>query len=120
MKVFVVGLIAVTSSASFMAAADRHGSFDKSLSVSGPVDLDVLTDSGGITVTQGSSGSLRIHAVLKAEHNWLSFGNMEAKIRELESHPPVEQNGNRVRIGYAAASTTPISTSMRAMPTRKP
>ena len=64
--------------------AEPDGSFDRSLSVSGPVDLDVRTDSGGLTVRAGSSGSVRIHAVLKAQHGWFDAGDVEARIRELE------------------------------------
>lgn len=81
-------------------AAQMEGSFDKSVTVSGPVELDVKTDSGGITVTRGASGTLRVHAILKAQRNWGGSGNVEARIRELERNPPVETNGNQVRIGY--------------------
>jgi hypothetical protein len=80
--------------------AAQTGSFDRSLSVSGPVDLDVQTDSGGITVTPGSSGSVRIHAILKAEHDWFGSSDTEQRIREIERNPPIEQNGNNIRIGY--------------------
>lgn len=80
--------------------ADEQGSFDKTMTVTGPVDLDVVTDSGGITVMTGPAGSVRVHAILKAQHGWLEFNNAEAHIRELERNPPVEQIGNRIRIGY--------------------
>jgi hypothetical protein len=78
----------------------EEGSFDRSLSVSGGVDLDVITDSGGITVTPGSSGSVHVHATLKLQHGWFDSGNAEQHLRELERNPPIEQNGNRIRIGY--------------------
>jgi hypothetical protein len=81
-------------------AAHGEGSFDRSLTVSGPVDLDVKTDSGGITVTRGSIGWLRVHAILKAEHGWFESPDVESSIRELERNPPVEQTGNRIRMGY--------------------
>jgi hypothetical protein len=100
MKAVILGLVSLTLTASLMAAADEEGSFDKSLAVSGPVDLDVRTDSGGITVRSGSSGSVRVHAILKSQHGWFSSGDVDARIRELERNPPVEQSGNRVRIGY--------------------
>jgi len=94
-------------------AAEEDGSFDKSLTVSGAVDLDVKTDSGGITVRQGSAGTVRIHAILKAEHGWFSSGDAEGRIRELETHPPVEQNGDRVRVGYVRDSELLKGISMR-------
>lgn len=78
----------------------QEGSFDRSLSVSGNVDLDVVTDAGGITVTDGTSGSVHVHATLKAEHGWFSSGDVEQRIHEIERNPPIEQNGNRIRLGY--------------------
>lgn len=79
----------------------EEGSFDRSLGVSGPVDLDVMTDSGGITVTAGRSGSLHVHAVLKPQQSWFGSGDVDRRIHELERNPPITQNGNHVRIGYA-------------------
>ncbi len=106
--------------------ADEQGSFERTLTVTGPVDLDVVTDSGGITVMPGPAGSVRVHAVLKAQHGWLDFNDAEAHIRELERSPPVEQTGNRVRIGYVQGRDllrgvsmrleiyTPVETQLRA------
>jgi hypothetical protein len=94
------GIVLLFVLAGGLLAVGEEGSFDRSLSVSGPVDLDVKTDSGGITVRQGPAGSVKIHTVLKAEHGWFGLGNAEDRIRQLEQHPPIEPTGNRVRIGY--------------------
>ena len=99
MRVFVLGLLAITSAA-VVHAEQADGSFERSLSVSSTVDLDVQTDSGGIVVKSGSSGSLRIHGILKAQHGWFDSGDVEKRIRELERNPPIEQNGSSVRVGY--------------------
>ena len=112
MNAFAPSILLFTLAAGLMAGAEE-GSFEKSLSVSGPVDLDVQTDSGGITVRQGSTGSVRIHAVLKAQHGWFGSSDVEARIRELESHPPIEQNGNRVRVGYVRENRLLNNISMR-------
>src|SRR5690242_21379787 len=80
-------------------SAEEQGSFEKTLTVTGPVDLDVVTDSGGITVMTGPAGSVRVHAMLKAQHGFLDFNNAEAHIREVERHPPVVDSGNGVRVG---------------------
>ncbi len=107
-------------------SAQEQGSFEKTLTVTGPVDLDVVTDSGGITVMTGPAGNVRVHAILKAQHGFLNFDNAEAHIRELERHPPVEQIGNRIRIGYVQGRDllrgvsirleiyTPVETQLRA------
>jgi hypothetical protein len=93
--------------------AQSEGSFDRTLSVSGLADLDVMTDSGGITVTPGSSGSVRIHAILKAQHGWFDSGDVERHIREIERNPPIEQNGNQIRIGYVHSRELLKNISMR-------
>lgn len=112
MKSFVPALAALILCAGVLFA-DEQGSFEKTLTVTGPVDLDVVTDSGGITVLPGPAGSVRVHAILKAQHGWFDFNDAEAHIRELERNPPVEQTGNRVRIGYVHGRDLLRGVSMR-------
>lgn len=100
MKISTFSLVSFALAAGLVASAEEQGSFDKSLTVSGPVDLDVKTDSGGIMVTSGSSGTVRVHAILKGQRGWFDSGDVDARIRELERNPPVEQTGNHIRIGY--------------------
>jgi len=83
-----------------VSAVAQEGSFDRSLSVSGPVNLEVKTDSGGIKVRNGSGSTVRVHAYLKADHGWFGGGDATDRIREIERNPPVEQNGNQIRIGF--------------------
>jgi len=112
MKSFVSALAALILGAAVLSA-DEQGSFEKTLTVTGPVELDVVTDSGGITVRPGPAGSVRVHAILKAQHGWFDFNDAEAHIRELERNPPVEQTGNRVRIGYVHGRDLLRGVSMR-------
>ena len=98
MRAFAIALTSLLVTAGVYAA--EQGSFERSLTVSGPVDLDVQTDSGGITITTGASGTVRVHAILKGQQGWFGSGDVASRIRELERNPPVEQTGNRVRIGY--------------------
>ena len=79
------------------AAAGPEGSFDRTLNVTGAVDLDVQTSSGRIEVRPGDSSSVRIHAVIRA-NNEFSHGDEAARIREIETNPPVQQTGNTIRI----------------------
>ena len=105
--------LALALAAAAVCSAQREGSFDRNLTVSGPVDLDIVTDSGGITVTPGNSGTVHVHAVLKGQHGWFDSGDVEQRIRELERNPPIEQNGNRIRIGYVHARELLRNVSMR-------
>ena len=83
-----------------LLAGAEDGSFDRTLSVSGQVDLDVNTDSGGISVTSGKSGSVHVHAILQVQNDWFGSSDVKTRLAELERNPPVEQNGSHVRIGY--------------------
>lgn len=71
--------------------------FERTLSVTGAVELDLNTDAGGIFVVPGPPGSVRIRGILKANRGLLQ-GDAEGRIRELEAHPPIEQSGNRIRV----------------------
>src|SRR5690242_19407031 len=79
--------------------AAQEGGFDRTLKVNGPVDLDVSTGSGGITINRGGSGQVVIHATIRASEGWFS-GDVSDRIRAIEQNPPIEQNGNVVRIGH--------------------
>ena len=74
------------------------GSFERTLNVTGFADLELTTDAGGIDVVPGPPGTVRIRGILKAENNWFGRGDVESRIRELEAHPPIVQNGNSVRV----------------------
>jgi len=77
-----------------------EGSFERTLAVSGPVELDVSTGSGQITVRAGDSSNVHISGTIKASRSWhLDEGEAERKVRYLQSNPPIEQHGNFIRIG---------------------
>lgn len=80
-------------------AATVEGKFERTLKVSGAVDLDVQTGAGSITVRSGGAGEVRVTGTIKARSDWHG-DNPEEKVRRLESNPPIEQNGNSVRIGH--------------------
>jgi hypothetical protein len=84
----------------FAALGSEPGTFDRAFLVSGPVNLDVRSDPGGIIITAGSSAAVRVHAVIKPLYGRLDLDIAEANIRALEQNPPIEQVGNRIRIGY--------------------
>lgn len=76
------------------------GSFDRTLPVSGTVDLDIRSDPGGIVIRAGSTSAVHVHAVIKPVYGLLDMGVSEAAIRALEQNPPIKQTGNRIRLGY--------------------
>jgi hypothetical protein len=88
--------VVISSLAGF---ASVIGTFDRSFQVSGPVDLEVLTRSGDITVRAGSSGSVSIHAKIHSGNSWF-LGDQKPQAQELQNNPPIRQNGNSIRIDY--------------------
>src|SRR2546426_11499013 len=76
-----------------------EGSFDRSLSVTGLVDLDVSTGSGEITVRAGGANTVQVHGTIKVHNHRNTRGQAEQMVRALASNPPIEQNDNVIRIG---------------------
>src|ERR1700722_2689698 len=83
-------------------ASTPQGTFDKTFAVSGPVDLEVQTRSGNVTVRSGAAGSVAIHGKIFVGDHWL-FGNRHADVSDIEQNPPLRQEANSIRIDYVNA-----------------
>jgi DUF4097 and DUF4098 domain-containing protein YvlB len=92
------GLVFVLAT-SLAGFASVIGTFDRTFQVNGPVDLEVLTRSGDITVRSGASGTVSIHAKIESGNSWFG-GDHKTEVQELQSNPPIRQNGNSIRIDY--------------------
>lgn len=79
--------------------ARAEGKFDRTLTVNGPVTMDLTTGSGNVTVRTGGSNQVVIHGVVRGSNDWFG-GDAESAVRAVESNPPIEQSGNSIRIGY--------------------
>ncbi len=77
--------------------ATESGSFDRNLTVSGPVRLEVTNGSGKTRVNPGVSGEVRIHAEFQMKV-W-PWESAQQRVAKISQHPPVEQQGNLIRIG---------------------
>jgi len=80
-------------------ASTPQGTFDRTLQVSGPVDLEVLTHSGDVTIRAGGSGAVQIHGKIFVSDRWLR-GSRQGDVQEIAQHPPIRQEGNSVHIDY--------------------
>jgi DUF4097 and DUF4098 domain-containing protein YvlB len=77
------------------AAPDpAEATFDRTLSFNGKLDLSVATGSGSITFTRGSANQIRIHGIVKMNQN-----GDPAQAQQIAANPPIEQQGNTIRIG---------------------
>ncbi len=114
-------LAVVLLASAFAAASTPQGSFEKTLQVSGPVDLEVQTRSGDIIVRSGPAGSVTIRGKIFVGEHWLA-GDRHAEVAEIEQHPPVRQDGNSIHVDYVNARnisvdyeiTVPTDTAVRA------
>ena len=75
------------------------GSFDRTLSVSGPVDLSVKTGSGRIEIRTGTDGTVRVVGYIRARGDLWTNLSATDQVKQLEANPPIDQNGNVIRIG---------------------
>jgi hypothetical protein len=95
----VVALVVLFASSAALAWNSPQGTFDRTLSVSGPVDLEVLTRTGDVRIRGGSSGSVQIHAKISVGDRWFG-GRREDDVHAIEQNPPIRQDGNNIRIEY--------------------
>jgi DUF4097 and DUF4098 domain-containing protein YvlB len=98
---FIVASVVVVSLACLQpmrAAASAEGSFQRTLQVTGPISVDLTTGSGSVSVRTGSSSQVEITGHIKAT-NWFG-GDAEARVKQVEANPPIQQSGNDIRIGH--------------------
>lgn len=100
--------------------------FDRSLTVTGRVKLEVETDSGTVRVSPGETGAVRIRGIVRAGKSLFGLGDPESRLQEIEENPPIEQRGNEIRVGHVSGGwltgglkllldiTVPQDTSVRA------
>ncbi len=120
---FAIVLLVLALPAMLFARAE--GKFDRTLSASGAVTMDLTTGSGNVTVRSGGSNQVVIHGIVRSSNDWFG-GDGDSAVRAVESNPPIEQNGNSIRIGYNLPSearnhvsisydiTVPADTSLQA------
>jgi hypothetical protein len=93
-----VALAAVSAMAGCVGPS-ATGSFDRTLAVSGLVQLEVHNGSGLVEIRAGQDGQVRIHGNYSV---WgFAFENARAEADDMANHPPIEQVGNAVQIGLS-------------------
>src|SRR5262245_5497079 len=89
----VFTLLALLGYAGRAEAQQAVGSFDRTLSATGPVELEVSSGSGRIEVRAGQPGRVEIRARVTAGDWGLvrSRGSARDRVRRIESNPPPDQ-----------------------------
>lgn len=126
LRTAVLGTALVFGGSAVCFGQPAEGSFERTLKVSGELSLDVATGSGRIEVHTGSSDSVVIRGHVRASDSWFASENPAERVRRVEQNPPIEQDGNSIRIGrvgdlerYNNVSisydiTVPAATELRA------
>ena len=96
MKVRTLLTTAALAIATVAFAAD--GSFDRTLNVGASPTLNVSTGSGNIRLRPGSDNQVHIVGHIHANHGWMS-GDVDSRVQQIASNPPIVQNGNDITIG---------------------
>ena len=89
-------LVAMTMCLPAAFAAEK--SFDRTLSVNGPVTLRVSTGSGYIRVSPGSDNQVHIVGRVKSNNSWWG-GSSDDAVAKVAANPPIDQAGNIIRVG---------------------
>src|SRR5262245_19211093 len=78
-----------------------EGHFERQLTVTEPLELEVGSGSGDIVVRTGPVGAVQIKGRIRASSAWASFGSQSPaeRVRQIEKEPPIEQTGNRIQVG---------------------
>ena len=81
-------------------AAD--GEFEQQLAVAGPIALDVDTGSGSIEVRSGPEGQVTVRGEIRVGRRFFGWKpkNADEIVEQVKAEPPVELEGNRLRVGY--------------------
>lgn len=79
------------------------GTFDRTLTVTGSVQLELHNGSGHVEIRSGQAGQVRIRGDFSM---WtMIWENNHTQGQELSAHPPIEQQGNVIRVGYQDTNT---------------
>jgi len=75
--------------------------FERTLTVTGPVTLDVSANSGVIRVLRGEPGVVRIRGVARTRSTFFIWGQLSGRLRRIAADPPIAQDGNVIGVGDA-------------------
>ncbi len=104
-------LAVVVFTATVIAGCVSHsgveGSFDRQFTVNGPVALELTSGSGDALITAGPSGEVRVHGEIHVD-SWSSESG-QTRLQQVESNPPISQEGNLIRIGGSKRSGGNVS-----------
>jgi hypothetical protein len=119
------GLLVAMSMCLPAAAFATEKSFDRTLTVNGPVTLHVSTGAGYVHVSPGNDNQVHIVGHVKNSNSWWGIGSSDETVARVAANPPIDQAGNIIRVGEGSGDdyhhvsidyevTTPANTMLVA------
>jgi hypothetical protein len=99
LRVAVLNAILLAGGSAVCVAQPVEGAFERTITVPGDLALEVTTGSGRIQVRTGAADVVVIRGRIRAGNGWFAGGNPTERVRRIEQNPPIEQNGNSIRLG---------------------
>lgn len=91
--------IAATHPATSTVSFSAEGHFQRTLQVTGSVDLSIQTGSSSVAVHTGVKSTVEVRGVIQVWDGLFPTAEARERVAKLESNPPVEQRGNIIKIG---------------------
>jgi DUF4097 and DUF4098 domain-containing protein YvlB len=105
-----VALLAVAATVAGCAMGPSvNGSFDRTLSVTAPIRLELANASGDVSITGSADGKVHVHGDVRS--SGFGFDSSEKRLNEIVNNPPIEQRGDTVRIGKELSRMRNVSVS---------
>jgi DUF4097 and DUF4098 domain-containing protein YvlB len=73
------------------------GSFDRTLTVTSPIRLELANASGDVSITGSADNKVHVHADVRS--SGMGFDSPQKRLDEVVNNPPIEQRGDTIRIG---------------------
>jgi DUF4097 and DUF4098 domain-containing protein YvlB len=105
----LVLVLAAAAGAGCAVGPSVSGSFDRTLSVTAPIRLELANASGDVSITGSADGKVHVHADLRSYG--MGFGSPKERLDEIVNNPPIEQKGDTIRIGKDLSRIRNISIS---------
>src|SRR5450432_9947 len=109
LKIGFALLIASFPLAGCAVGPSAAGSFDRTVTIAGPVRLELANASGDVEITGSADGKVHIHG--DARSSGFGFDAPQKRLDLVVSNPPIEQTGNTVRVGKSFSHTSNVTIS---------
>lgn len=92
-----------------LRADSSEATFDRNLTVSGPIRIELSNASGDVQIKSAANGAVHIHGDVRS--SWSIFGGGQKRAQEVAANPPIEQKGDTIRIGEDGFRVNNVSIS---------